>query len=130
MAISMTEGPLHQLELLPMGEGAWRLCDHSVDSDDPASIVAYVEQTAYGVEVVWLQGRGGSSHFDELSDVLRAAAMDLSLGAGSRATRPIEIPHFAPLAPPKADRALPGTDRLLPDRPFDVNPMGGSPGRQ
>ena len=101
----MTEGPLHLLELLPLGDGTWRLCDHSVEGDDPASLVAYVEQTAAGVEVVWLRGRGGSARFDELSDVLRAAALELSLGAGSRATRPIEIPHFAPRPPSKADAA-------------------------
>ena len=97
----MAEGPLHQLELLPLGDGAWRLFDHSVEGDDPASLVAYVEQTALGFEVIWLRGHGGSSHFDEMGDVLRAAAMELSLGVGPRSTRPIEIPHFAPRTPPR-----------------------------
>jgi len=125
----MTEGPLHHLELLPSGDGTWRLCDHSVEGDDPASIVAYVEQTTIGVEVVWLRGRGGCSRFDELSDVLRAAALELSLGAGSRATRPIEIPHFAPRTPSRADAEPQRTERAMPVRWVDVNPMGGSPSR-
>ena len=126
----MAEGPLHQLELLPMGDGAWRLFDHSVEGDDPASLVAYVEQTSLGVEVIWLRGRGGSTHFDELGDVLRAAAMDLSLGQAPRSTRPIEIPHFAPRTPPKAQGAPRGGVLAMPERRFDVNPMGGSSGRR
>ena len=126
----MAEGPLHQLELLPLGDGAWRLSDHSVEGDDPASLVAYIEETTVGVEVVWLRGRGGTARFDELSDVLRAAATELSLGAGSRATRPIEIPHFAPRTPPRTHGTPQRSDDPLPDGPFDVNPMGGSAGRQ
>ena len=126
----MAEGPLHQLELLPLVEGAWRLLDHSVQGDDPASVVAYVEETAAGIEVVWLRGGGGSSHFEELGDVLRVAAMELSLGAVPRSTRPIEIPHFAPRTPPKTDGARDRPGAHMPDRRFDVNPMGGSSGRQ
>jgi hypothetical protein len=130
MAISMADGQLYQLELLALGDGAWRLFDHSVEGDDPASIVAYIEQTTVGIEVVWLRGRGGTARFDDLSDVLRAAAMELSLGAGSRATRPIEIPHFAPRMPPRTPAAPQRADDLMPDGRFDVNPMGGSAGRQ
>jgi hypothetical protein len=126
----MAEGPLHQLELLPLGDGAWRLFDHSVEGDDPASIVAYIEETTVGIEVIWLRGRGGAARFDELSDVLRAAAMELSLGAGSRATRPIEIPHFAPRTPPRTHASPQRDDDPMPDQGFDVNPMGGSAGRQ
>jgi len=126
----MAEGPLHQLELLPLGDGAWRLFDHSVEGDDPASLVAYVEQTSVGVEVIWLRGHGGSTHFEELSDVLRAAAMDLSLAQAPRSTRPIEIPHYAPRTPRKADAAPQRAAHAMPDRRFDVNPMGGSSGRQ
>ncbi|MFH8252262.1 hypothetical protein ACH3VR_17990 [Microbacterium sp. B2969] len=94
----MAEGSVHQLELVPLSEDAWRLCDRNVEEDDPASVVAYVEATADGVEVIWLHGRSGWSHFTELGDVLRAAAADLSPGgAFGRGHRPIEIPHFPPM---------------------------------
>ena len=126
----MADGPLQQLELIPLGDGSWRLCNHSVEGDDPASLVAYAEQTETGIEVVWLQGRGGCSRFDELSDVLRAAALELSLGVGSRACRPIDIPHFAPRVPSRTDAAPQPAERFMPDRGSDVNPMGGSSGRQ
>lgn len=126
----MADEPLHQLQLFPLGDGAWRLFDHSVEGDESASVVAYIEETTSGIEVVWVRGRGGAARFDDLSDVLRAAATELSLGAGSRATRPIEIPHFAPRTPPRADAAPQRTDELMPDGRFDVNPMGGSAGRQ
>ncbi|MEU1971587.1 hypothetical protein ABZ477_08015 [Microbacterium sp. NPDC019599] len=93
---SMADGSVHQLELVPLGVGGWRLCDRSLEADDPVSIVAYVEQTADGIEVVWLQGRSGVSFYAELADVFRAAVSDLSPGGVPRSTRPIEIPHFAP----------------------------------
>ena len=100
MAISMEPGPVRQLELVPLDQGSWRLCDRSIEEDDPASVVAYVEETVRGIEVVWLYGRTGWSRFSDLGEVLRAAAADLGLGGGARAQRPIEIPHFAPRHPP------------------------------
>jgi hypothetical protein len=98
---SMIEGSVHQLELIPLGLTSWRLFDRSVDVDDPASLVAYVEETLDGYEVVWLQARAGWSRFTSLDEVLRAAAADLSPTAADRARRPIEIPHFAPKSPPR-----------------------------
>ena len=100
MTTSMEFDAVHQLELVPLGEGAWRLCDRDVDDDDPASVVAYVEETTRGFEVVWLQGRSGWTRFERLGDVLTAAAIDLSPAPAPRSRRPIDIPHFAPrLAP-------------------------------
>jgi hypothetical protein len=100
MTMSMAEGPVHQLELVPLGDGAWRLCDRNVEEDDPASVVAYVEQSGEMLEVVWLQGRFGWTRFARLSEVLEAAAAELAPTPSSRGRRPIEIPHFAPrLAP-------------------------------
>ncbi|WP_345801428.1 hypothetical protein AAIB33_18515 [Microbacterium sp. AZCO] len=103
MTISMADGHVHQLELIPLGEGSWRLCDRNVEEDDPASIVAYIETTAEGLEVVWLHGRRGWTHFTDLTDVLRAAAADLAPGGLNRRQRPFAIPHFPP--PPR--RAAP-----------------------
>lgn len=100
MTISMAEGPVHQLELVPLGPGAWRLCDRNVEEDDPASVVAYVEESAEGIEVVWLTGRTGWARFSHLGEVLEAAAAELTPTQVSRAHRPVDIPHFAPrLAP-------------------------------
>ena len=90
----MAEGPVHQLELLPLGEGAWRLCDRSLDDDDPASVVAYVEAGAEGFDVVWLQSRGGRAVFRTLGDVL-LAAIDESAPV-SAGHRPYAIPHLPP----------------------------------
>lgn len=100
MTMSMAEGPVHQLELMPLGEGAWRLCDRNVEEDDPASVVAYIEQTEEFLEVVWLHGRLGWARFTELSEVLEAAAAELAPLHSDRARRPIEIPHFAPRPAP------------------------------
>lgn len=99
MTTSMAEGPVHQLELIPLGEGAWRLCDRNVEEDDPASVIAYVEQTDDAIEVVWLQGHFGWTRFAQLGEVLEAAAAELAPTPSIRARRPIEIPHFAPRLP-------------------------------
>ena len=96
MTTSMAYGPVHQLELVPLGEGAWRLCDRSVEEDDPASVIAYVEQAEEFLEVVWLHGRFGWARFTQLGEVLEAAAGELAPPHADRARRPIEIPHFAP----------------------------------
>lgn len=93
MSTSMAEGPVHQLELVPLGDGSWRLCDRSVRDDDPASVVAYVEGGDEGFDVVWLQ-RVGCAHFGSLREVLLAAA-DESAQVPAR-HRPYEIPHLPP----------------------------------
>jgi hypothetical protein len=94
MSTSMAEGPVHQLELVPLGEGAWRLCDRNLDEDDPASVVAYVEAGTEGFDVVWLQRFGGRSRFSTLGDVLLAAIDgSSSISAGHR---PYRIPHLPP----------------------------------
>jgi hypothetical protein len=98
MTMTMTQGPVHQLELVPLGNGAWRLCDRNVDDDDPASIIAYVEHSDGGLEVVWVHGRVGWARFTTLGEVLEAAAAALAPTPADRARRPIEIPHFAPRA--------------------------------
>jgi len=101
MTMSMAEGPVHQLELVPLGDGAWRLCDRNVEEDDAASVIAYVEQNDEYLEVVWVHGHFGWSRFTCLSEVLEAAASDLAPAPRQRARRPVEIPHFAPRFPPR-----------------------------
>ena len=94
MSTSMAEGPVHQLEFVPLGEGAWRLCDRKLSDHDPASVVAYVEEGVMGFDVVWLHRIGGRSRFSSLGDVL-LAAIDESPPTPARC-RPFEIPHLPP----------------------------------
>ncbi|QIG38661.1 hypothetical protein G5T42_03485 [Microbacterium sp. 4R-513] len=100
MTTFMPDGPVHQLELVPLGEGAWRLCDRNVQEDDPASVMAYVEQSEEFLEVVWLHGRLGWARFTCLTEVLEAAAAELAPTPAHRARRPVDIPHFAPRLSP------------------------------
>ncbi|WP_442574636.1 hypothetical protein ACSBPH_12390 [Microbacterium sp. F51-2R] len=101
MTMFMAEGPVRQLELVPLGEGAWRLCDRNVPEGDPASVVAYVEQSEQFLEVVWVHGRVGWARFTRLSEVLDAAMTEPAPTPAPRARRPVEIPHFAPRLAPR-----------------------------
>ncbi|WP_460815958.1 hypothetical protein [Microbacterium petrolearium] len=87
---------VHQLDLVPLGEDAWRLCDRSVDSCDATSVVAYVERRDDGYEVVWVSTHRGVERFTTMGDALERAAEVLSAVTPPGATRPIPIPHFAP----------------------------------
>lgn len=89
-----------QLELVPLGEGAWRVCDRSVASCDAASVIAYVEQIPTddhepSYEAVWVQGARGTTRHTSMQSVLLMAA-DLLAASASRAERPKPIAHFPP----------------------------------
>lgn len=90
---------VHQLELVPLGDEAWRLCDGNVEASDATSVVAYIERRAGGYEVVWVSVHRGIERFATLGDVLERAANVLASMPISGATRPIAIPHFAPVPP-------------------------------
>lgn len=90
---------VHQLELVPLGNDAWRLCDGNVEATDATSVVAYVERRGVGYEVVWVSACRGVERHATLGDVLERAAEVLADIPPSGATRPIEIPHFAPVPP-------------------------------
>lgn len=92
----------HQLELVPLIEGAWRVCDRSVAASDAASVIAYVEQVStddrseLGYEVVWVQGARGTTRHTSIESVLRMAA-DLMAAQGSVGpAKPKPIAHFPP----------------------------------
>lgn len=89
-----------QLELVPLGEGAWRVCDRSVAACDAASVIAYVERVATddgepSFEAVWVQGARGMTRHSSIQSVLLMAA-DLLAACVSRAERPKPIAHFPP----------------------------------
>jgi hypothetical protein len=96
--MKMPREAVRQLMLTPLDETSWRLCDRAVLSDDPASLVAYVQQIdgdAY--EVVWISHGAGSQRFVSLDEVFRAAIERLEAEEeGSGKPRP--IPHYRPLA--------------------------------
>jgi hypothetical protein len=92
----------HQLELVPLGEGAWRVCDRSVATSDAASVIAYVEhqptddRSELSYEAVWVQFTRGTTRHTSIESVLLMAA-DLVAASGSTGpSKPKPIAHFPP----------------------------------
>lgn len=92
----------HQLELVPLCEGAWRICDRSVADSDAASVIAYVEQVAtddrseLSYEVVWVQCTRGTTRHTSMQSVLLMAADLLAATASGGPAKPKPIAHFPP----------------------------------
>lgn len=57
---------------------SWRLCDTTVAPRDAGSVVAYVELTDRGYEVVWLRGPAVATMFPSLDAVMRRARRTVS----------------------------------------------------
>jgi hypothetical protein len=88
---------VHQVELRPLSESSWRVIDR-ISSDEEGMLIAYVERIPPGLyEVVWVYDGSGVSEFTTLEDVLVAAAQRLSSHVAP-GTKPVPIPHRAPLA--------------------------------
>lgn len=84
--------------LTPVGDNAWRLCDHRMPPDDPAGLIGYVERTdSTGFDVAWVTGKLGIERFATMDDVLRATVERLRNQRIRIATKPIPIPHLPPL---------------------------------
>lgn len=83
------------LELLPIDERSWRLCDPRWRPSDAPYVVAYIEHLDEQYDVVWMRGARRRARVSCLDECLRLAreqlAQDIVPG-----TRPIEIPHFPP----------------------------------
>ena len=98
--MTMDVAPVHHLELVPLGDSAWRLCDHAraaAAGEDP-TLVAYVERLRPGAyETVWVHPGPRVDTFPTLEAVLVAAARRLS-SAMSTDSKPVPIPHRAPLS--------------------------------
>jgi hypothetical protein len=45
-----------RLELIPLGDSGYRVCDASVPDEDASHVVAFIEKHPQDVEVVWLRG--------------------------------------------------------------------------
>lgn len=87
-----------QLWLDPLTVSTWRLCDHSVSSSDPASVVAYVELRPDGrYEVTWVAHGIQTRTYATMGELLSDAAEVLDDCASRAAWRkPVPIPHRPP----------------------------------
>lgn len=83
------------LELVPIDERSWRLCDTRWHVNDAPHVVAYIELIEDEYDVVWMRGGKRRARLSSLEACLRAArehvAQEVEPG-----TRPRRIPHFPP----------------------------------
>lgn len=92
----------HQLELVPLGEGAWRVCDRSVAASDAGSVIAYVERrptddpSELSYEAVWVHCTRGTTRHTSMQSVLTMAADLLAAAASAGPAKPKPIAHFPP----------------------------------
>lgn len=83
----------------PLGDTAWRLCDTSMEVHDAARLVAYVERVSStgGYEAIWLGLGIRPSVHPSREDVLRTAQLLRRPEAASTRSKPVPIPHHAPV---------------------------------
>lgn len=112
-----------RLAFEPLGDSAWRLCDHASDEDSAERLVAYVEQIASGgFEAIWI-GLGVRRSVHSNREEIRARARALRTqppartGSGSEqtSTSPRQIlsrdTHRADSTRPRTCIALSGRQR-------------------
>ena len=93
----MTIGDVHRLELVPLGEQSWRLCDRPAADETDEALIAYVELTAdHRYEAVWVYGGPRVETYASIDDMLVTAARRLASFV-STDSKPVPIPHRAPL---------------------------------
>ncbi|NYF17496.1 hypothetical protein HDC37_002341 [Microbacterium sp. AK009] len=68
-------GPLHtdQFELVRLAAGGWVITDLALPHDDPACLLAYVQDDGSRFEVVWVQPPVRTGWFDSLDEILDEA---------------------------------------------------------
>ncbi len=96
------KSPDERFELSRVAAAEWLIRDTRRAIDDPRHVVARIrEHDDLGVEVIWPhrspRDRGWATPFDVLDDLARECGID-------RSTKPIEIPHRPPFAPPASPR--------------------------
>jgi len=93
----MRSTDIHQLELTPLAERSWRLCDRSVAGSDAASVIAYVEQLdTGGYEAVWVSVGIGCVRFTSIEALFRAALRLIEQSGSLGPFKPSPIPHRPP----------------------------------
>lgn len=98
--MTIDAAPVHHLELVPMGDSAWRLFDHAREhlDDEHGRLIAYVERQTSGMyETVWVAHGRGVDQFDSLEAVLVAAARRMATAVSTH-SKPVPIPHRRPLS--------------------------------
>ncbi|QRY42242.1 hypothetical protein JVX92_11290 [Microbacterium hominis] len=87
------DGPL---ELIPIDDDAWRLCDTRAGANDAEFVVAYIERGDDGYDAVWMRGPRRRSRHRRLDECLSCGHALLRAEESSTASRPIPIAHFPP----------------------------------
>ncbi len=87
------DGPL---ELIPIDDDAWRLCDQRAGVNDAEFVVAYIERGDDGFDAVWMSGPRRRSHHATLEDCVARGERLRHAGEVSTSSRPIPIAHFPP----------------------------------
>lgn len=85
------------IQLVPISETAWRLCDARVAQTDADHLIAYVEIGRQGdYEVVWIRGPRRRSRVASLEQCTALAALLLAEEQPPGRLRPVPISHFPP----------------------------------
>ena len=92
--------PTSPWEIVPLGRSAWRICDRARAHSDASRLIAYVDRNELGtLEVLWLRSPCPTrSRYRDLDELLADLDAAISAGVQPRSTRPLEIPHFPPVA--------------------------------
>lgn len=83
------------LELIPIDDRSWRLCDTRWSPSDAPHVVAYIEHVDDVYDVVWMRGTRRRSRASCLEECIRAGREQLAQEV-TPGTRPVGIPHFPP----------------------------------
>lgn len=83
------------LELAPIDDRSWRLCDPRWNPNDAPYVVAYIEQVNDIYEVVWMRGIRRRCRLTSLHECARAGEEQLAADIRP-GTRPVEIAAFPP----------------------------------
>ena len=72
------------LEMTPLGPASWRVSDLRVPADEATHVVAFVEERAADVEIVWLRGCiDAPGRFEDIDSALDSIAAATSGSAPS-----------------------------------------------
>lgn len=86
------------LELVPIDDRSWRLCDRRWRVNDAPHVVAYIERVEDIYDVVWTRGVRRRSRFASLDACVRAAEAQIAAEV-LPGTRPAVISAFPPPRP-------------------------------
>ena len=69
------------LDVVPLSETTWRVCDSRCDDGDSRHIVGYIHEIAGGFEMMWMRPRPGVTYrYDTFEDAVRETSRRLELG--------------------------------------------------